>query len=256
MPHLCKEGIKLYYLEKGTGTKSYIFIHGTGANHQQLTPEFEYFSKLGRAVSIDLRGHGKSDKPLENYSLEQFANDISWICSKLNLRKVILIGASMGGNVSIEFAAEYPDLVSGLILLDSSLIYPPKFLSVLNSYSKKLNSSDYKECIIEIATNSCLETDRCKLLVQKMLLKTPQHVWQSCVSNMLKWDKAKVKKQIAKIKVPILYIEAHNRIADLKAFKNLSLNLTTAKVVGSGHLLSLEVPEQVNPMIERFVNLI
>jgi hypothetical protein len=53
----------------------------------------------------------------------------------------------------------------------------------------------------------------------------------------------------------VLYIEAAHRLADLDHFAALCPQLVTAKAVGSGHFLSLEVPEQINSMIERFTSL-
>ncbi len=56
-------------------------------------------------------------------------------------------------------------------------------------------------------------------------------------------------------RAPVLYIEAAHRLADLDRFAVLCPHLVTAKAVGSGHFLSLEVPEQINPMIDRFIAL-
>ena len=56
-------------------------------------------------------------------------------------------------------------------------------------------------------------------------------------------------------KVPVLYIEAAHRLADLARLATLCPQLVTAKAVGSGHFLSLAVPEQINPMIDRFMSL-
>jgi hypothetical protein len=53
----------------------------------------------------------------------------------------------------------------------------------------------------------------------------------------------------------VLYIEAGHRLADLDRFAALCPQLVTAKAVGSGHFLSLEVPEQINSMIDRFISL-
>ncbi len=55
--------------------------------------------------------------------------------------------------------------------------------------------------------------------------------------------------------MPVLYIEAAHRLADMDRFAALCPQLVTGTAVGSGHFLSLEVPEQINPMIDWFVSL-
>ncbi|PCI76141.1 alpha/beta hydrolase [Candidatus Aerophobetes bacterium] len=255
MPYLTKEGFRLHYEEKGSGSTSYIFIHGTGGTHAQVMPEFQYFSTLGRAITLDLRGHGLSDKPSSSYSIETFAQDIAWLCSELKINKPVLVGASMGGNIAIEVAAQNPKIPSAIVLLDSSILYPQKIVDKIKSYARSFEENSLNSCIDKLINNSCLETDQCKKAAKEMYLTTPKHVWIACFTNMLDWDKHKAQDQIKKLTIPTLYIEADNRLADLDLFTKLCPGLITAKVVGSGHLLSLEVPNQVNPMIEQFIKI-
>jgi pimeloyl-ACP methyl ester carboxylesterase len=157
----------------------------------------------------------------------------------------------MGGNIALELAAEYPQLVSGIVLLDSAFLYSKDALEMIGFYADEIEK-DNKACIEKLLNNCCLKTDTCAPFLESMYLETSPSVWRSCFLEMIRWDKDKVKDQIKKIHIPILYIEAENCIIDMPAFKELYPGLMTAKVVSSGHLLSLEVPEQINPMIERF----
>jgi pimeloyl-ACP methyl ester carboxylesterase len=61
---------------------------------------------------VDLRGHGRSDKPNGRYSMQAFADDLAWMCDQLKLEKPLFIGHSMGGVVAFDLAARYPDLPS------------------------------------------------------------------------------------------------------------------------------------------------
>jgi pimeloyl-ACP methyl ester carboxylesterase len=67
---------------------------------------------------------------------------------------------------------------------------------------------------------------------------------------MFAWDSASA---VAACKVPVLYIDTGTPNADLQRFGELCPQLVIGKIVGSGHFLELEVPEQVNAMIERFL---
>ncbi len=59
-------------------------------------------------MALDLRGHGRSDKPDQQYTMRVFADDVAWLCAELELTKPILIGHSMGGIISFDLAARYP----------------------------------------------------------------------------------------------------------------------------------------------------
>ena len=77
----------------------------------------------------------------------------------------------------------------------------------------------------------------------------------STFESLFPWDAHRARDCAKACQVPVLYIEAAHRLADLDLFAELCPQLVTAKAVGSGHFLSLEVPEQINPMIDRFISL-
>jgi pimeloyl-ACP methyl ester carboxylesterase len=86
-------------------------------------------------------------------------------------------------------------------------------------------------------------------LVDQMA-STPQQVGVSTWDGMFAWDSATA---TAACKVPVLYIDTGTPNADLQRFHELCPQLVIGKTVGSGHFLELEVPEQVNAMIDRFL---
>ncbi len=71
---------------------------------------------------------------------------------------------------------------------------------------------------------------------------------------MLKWDQS-VAAKLSTCKTPFLYIEAAHSIIDKERVKELCPQFVYGKVIGSGHFISLEVPDQVNAMIDRFVDI-
>ncbi|NIP93298.1 MAG: alpha/beta hydrolase, partial [Akkermansiaceae bacterium] len=79
--------------------------------HSYFAPQAEYVVKEGhRAVSVDLRGHGDSDKPEGAYPIEQFADDTAFVIEQLGLDRPIAVGHSMGGVTVLSLAARHPDL--------------------------------------------------------------------------------------------------------------------------------------------------
>ncbi len=252
---LQREDVRLFFEEEGKGEPTFVFIHGTGGDHTHLKPQFDYFYKKGKALNVDLRGHGKSDKPKESYSLETFADDIHYICQARHVSNPILIGFSMGGNIALDLASRYPDFPSGVVILDSAFLYAKPVVSMLNALLRELQGENFASCIHQIVSNGLLPTDQCKQYVEESLLKTPQYVWASAFEQMIAWD-AHTESRLKQCKQPLLYIEAAKQNLDKNRLQELCPQLIWGKVVGSGHSLTLEVPDQVNAMIDQFLHLI
>ena len=126
MQFLKKDNVALAYKDTRTDLPPMILVHGCGCEHSHLTSLAEFFNKSHRVVSVDLRGHGKSDTPQQDYTMSAFADDIAWFCDQLGLMKPVLVGHSMGGNVGLELTARYPDLLSSLVMIDSTVFQSPR----------------------------------------------------------------------------------------------------------------------------------
>src|SRR5215471_21295326 len=88
--------IKLYFDKAGLGDPTFIFIHGGGADTSHLAPQFYFFARRGTAVNLDLRGYGKSDKPMKYGTIAQYADDVAYLCRQLKITSPIIIGHSTG----------------------------------------------------------------------------------------------------------------------------------------------------------------
>jgi pimeloyl-ACP methyl ester carboxylesterase len=93
-----KEGVTLAYQDINPDLPPMLFVHGWGCDHTALAPQAEFFRHSHRVVSIDLRGHGKSDAPDQDYTMAAFAHDLVWLCTELALTNPVVVGHSMGGN--------------------------------------------------------------------------------------------------------------------------------------------------------------
>ncbi len=246
------DNIQLYYEEHGKGPHTYVFVHGTGGNHQHMQSLVAHFSKHNRVITVDLRGHGHSDKPKTDYRIETFAKDIHHICTHLKATKPILVGFSMGGNIVIELASRYPGFAAAIIILDSAFLYTSPIQAVMLQFLEKFRHENFEACIEQIVDISVIPTDRCRQEIKTTFLNTPHYVWASAFESMIAWDKQAASK-LKNCTLPILYIEAANQVVDIAKLKELCPQTVHGKVVCSGHCVTLEVPDQVNAMIERFV---
>jgi len=99
MPAIVRNGIKLAFEDRGPGKPAFVFVHGTSCNRSFFAPQSEHFARQHRVVSVDLRGHGESDKSPGPYPIAAYADDIATIIEQGGLGKVVAVGHSMGGMI-------------------------------------------------------------------------------------------------------------------------------------------------------------
>lgn len=110
-----KNSIKMNVRYSETHGTAIILLHfGTGTSHiwNGIIPFFKDSFKI---IAPDLRGHGKSDKPMDGYHIDDMANDIYFLLEELGINKCHIIGSSLGAEVGVSFASAYPDKVLSLI---------------------------------------------------------------------------------------------------------------------------------------------
>jgi pimeloyl-ACP methyl ester carboxylesterase len=115
MPKIKANGIKIYYEIHGRG-EPLVLIMGLRRNatwwYRQLPALAEFFQVL----VFDNRGAGRSEQPVEDYSMALFADDTAALMEALGLSSAHVLGISMGGYIAQELAIKYPERVQGLIL--------------------------------------------------------------------------------------------------------------------------------------------
>jgi pimeloyl-ACP methyl ester carboxylesterase len=107
------------YSDTGKGT-TIVMLHGFLENQSMWDNYIATFSKKNRVVTIDLLGHGATECLGYVHTMEDNADAVHAVLSELRIRKVILVGHSMGGYVALAFAELYPEYVKGLVLLNST----------------------------------------------------------------------------------------------------------------------------------------
>ncbi len=107
------------YTDQGKGT-AVVLLHGFLENKKMWDAFIPLWSKKFRIITIDLLGHGETECMGYVHSMENNADAVHKVLSELRLRKAILVGHSMGGYVALAFAELYPNMVKGLVLLNST----------------------------------------------------------------------------------------------------------------------------------------
>jgi len=116
-------GIKIAYVELGDEAKSpIVFIHGATDSYISWSQVAPRVANGGhRVIVLELRGHGKSDKPEQGpYTIQTHAADVSALLTQLGVSNAHIVGHSLGTFVAQSLAVEYPDTVKSLTLIGSA----------------------------------------------------------------------------------------------------------------------------------------
>ena len=98
-----------------------LLIHGLGVNGMlDWLPVISAFETQYHVISIDLPGFGQSDKTIAQLSPARYAELVHWVVKQFSDQPVIVAGHSMGGAISLRYAADYPQQVNKLIMLDTA----------------------------------------------------------------------------------------------------------------------------------------
>lgn len=119
----------------GTG-KPFIILHGfLGMSDNWKTLGLRWSEDGYEVHLLDQRNHGRSFHS-EEFSHEVMAEDLKRYCDEHNLKKIVVLGHSMGGKVAMQFAVTYPEMVSKLIVADiGPKAYPPHHQDILKALS-------------------------------------------------------------------------------------------------------------------------
>jgi pimeloyl-ACP methyl ester carboxylesterase len=114
-----RDGVRIAYDVRGTEQTTLVFVHCWACNRFFWRKQADEFSSNYRVVTVDLGGHGESGKNRETWSVLGLAGDVVAVADALHLRRMILIGHSMGGSVALEATRLLRGRVLGVVLVDS-----------------------------------------------------------------------------------------------------------------------------------------
>ncbi len=96
-----------------------LMIHGIGHDHRTWLPVLSTLSKRFTVIAPDLLGHGSSDKPRCDYSMGGFANGMRDLLTVLGINRATVVGHSLGGGVTMQFAYQFPERTERIVLVAS-----------------------------------------------------------------------------------------------------------------------------------------
>jgi pimeloyl-ACP methyl ester carboxylesterase len=246
-------GLRLAYDAAGAGDPAMIFIHGWCCDRSYFAPQFEHFASGHAVVAMDLRGHGESGRPAARpggYAMDVMADDVLSVAGAAGWDRPVLVGHSLGALIGLSCAAR-AGAIRALVMVDPAPITNEKAKRFFRESVAAVAADDNGSWRTTFVEGMFLPTDAARrAAIIEQMTRTSPAISAEVMRVMGEFDGAGA---LAQATVPVLSIGSavpSNASADLR---RLCPAITVGQTVGSGHFNQLEVPDQVNAMIERFL---
>ncbi|HET8547738.1 MAG TPA: alpha/beta hydrolase [Bryobacteraceae bacterium] len=249
------DGNRVWYEASGSGEPAIVMVHGWSCDSSFWRLQRPALEKRYRVLALDLPGHGKSDKPEMEYSVERFSRAVQRLLDAEKVSRAVLVGHSMGAMVIRQTLADDPKRVIALISIDGTVFsgvsaglqkWAVQFASALRGSEHDAAATKFIEAIFRPSTPPALRQE-----IRTKMLSTPAHVAASAMEKTLASEMWAV---LPPATVPALAINARSDRGDRQAdHAKLLPNLEYHELDGVSHFLMLEKPDEVNRLIMDFV---
>ncbi len=222
-----------------------LLIHGISSAASVWNPIIPALAAEFTPIAIDQRGHGASDKPESGYLYDDYIGDLDGVLDAIGLAHPLIMGHSLGGIVTLWWAAKHPDRATALVIEDSPLrsgmVFMPAFDEwlMLNAMPEEDLRAHYAEEFPEWPPELVLERAR-------LMANTARNVFAELRADSLAHDGVDRIAEITDIQSPTLLVhgdlEAGGMVAaeDAVAFQNRLVNAHSIRIAGGGHTLHRE----------------
>jgi pimeloyl-ACP methyl ester carboxylesterase len=248
-----------------------LLLHGLAATKLSYLPLLPALARDHSVIVPDLPGHGESTKPRADYTPSYFARVIHGLLDELEVDRAAVIGNSMGGRVALEVAADLPDRVSSLVLLDPAAAGVPfplyaRLLRMLPTGAGAV-PIPLRKRIVAYGIRTLFEApDRLPqgayLAGADEFIRVYRHgrarvALLSAMRGLMKDRRDSFWERMAEIDVRTLILwGSEDRLVPVRLGRRLAATMPRAELVvlpGVGHVPQFEVPEEIRRLVLRFL---
>ncbi|MHA6529392.1 alpha/beta fold hydrolase [Paenibacillus sp. BAC0078] len=223
-----------------------LFLHFSGGNLHMWDGIIPLFEQEYSIIAPDIRGHGKSGKPLTGYHIDDMANDIYLLLQRLNVEQCHIVGSSMGAEVGLSLAATHPGLVRSFIC-EGALYNEFGEYGIFNGTTEEIEHRKEEERIrlaerverVFTTKEEYVEEERAELtqeglwndnflaFFENSLQQLPSGEYTYCFLNRVRteyvqkyWD-LKFEQYYSKVQCPVLFLPSAEEWADEKINRSM-----------------------------------
>jgi len=246
------DGGKVHYTEYGTGENALLFVHGWSCDETFWAGQTPLGAKV-HVITLDLPGHGQSDKPQSPYTMDLYVRAIDAVLRDAKVKAAVLVGHSNGTPVIRQFYRKFPEKTRALVIVDGGL-RPRADKATMEKFLAPLKGPNYEENVGKFVDNmtSSIADTALREKIKTTMLRTPQYVGVSEFEATLDPELWKPDK----ITVPVLMLLAKQPAwnAEYEQFARSIVSTLDYQVwEGVSHFLMMEKPEEFNRAIVTFL---
>ena len=270
MAYLNINGTTMYCEVHGHGTPI-VFVHDAMVDHRMWHAQVSAFSGRNRVIVYDLRGHGKTGPTQQSsYTVPLMTEDLLGLIDALNLHRPVLCGCSFGGMIVQQFALTHPEMISGLILCDSTLpmtlTLPDKVQASFFNWSmtpsvRLLGAQRFTDYAFWLARLMASEDEfghdpQTRDYIRQCMRSIPTEEMIKIYRMILHFQPVDPRE----IGVPILRIDGHQEPKnDNQQTPLLKQQVSSARfemLPTTGNSVNLKNPERFNAILEKFLSVL
>ncbi|MES1217734.1 MAG: alpha/beta hydrolase [Bacteroidota bacterium] len=257
-PIIRNGNVEIAYISAGEGDTTLLFIHGWAINKEFWQKQVDQFSKRYHVVAVDLGGHGQSGKNRNSWTIPDYANDVISVINGLQLKKVVLIGHSMSGDVMLEVLKNQPQPVIGIIGIDNltdistSPLTPEQqkpiddwFLTLEQNFDSV--ATDY--CHAALFPPNYHDTASVNRVV-KTVLQTDSLVAIATLKSIMNFSPNEAGLLLNSNLRLNLIVSSGNKVNDSVLTKYCKSGYAVKTIQGTGHYPMIEKPDEFNKALQ------
>ncbi len=263
MPYLSLNGTQLYYEEKGHG-QPILFIHGVWMSSRFFHKQLNYFGQRYRAITVDLRAHGRSAQVHSGHTMANYARDIRELIKGLKLTDVVMVGWSMGAFIVWDYFKQFgAKNIKAAVIVDESAsdfktsdwplgLFDFQSLRHLMDAVQTDRETVAREFIPHMFKKAPAEEDARWMFDE--ITRLPESIASAIIFDQTVQD---YRPMLSSFTLPtLLCFGSDEKLISVAGGEHLRQNLPDAKLVvfeNSGHCPFLEEPERFNREVDHFI---
>jgi sigma-B regulation protein RsbQ len=248
------DGVPIHYSVQGKGEPALVFIHCWSCDRNLWENQVPEFAKKYRVVTIDLPGHGQSGQGRKAWSIESYGDDVKAVVTKLDLKRVVLVGSSMGAPIALEATRRMPERVVAVVPVDSLLNVDQKVPpEQLDAVWKQLEA-DYKGAVTALMNQFFFSPHTPAAVKERVLREAtsrPPEVAIAILKAIFGYDAIPA---LRETKVPIHAINGDRNPTNLEANRKYAPQFDAVIIKDSGHYPMLENPVRFNQLLTEILS--
>lgn len=252
------DGVFIDYNSCGTSDTTLLFVHGWCIDQSYWSDQVEAFCDDYRVVTMDLPGFGESGKNREEWTMEEYGKDVLAVIHQLDLRNVVLIGHSMGGDVILEAALADPETVIGFVGVDNfkdvGVTYSQEEQEEINEFMNMI-AQDFANVASAYAAQTLFHDSTDSTVVQKVTNDFRQADSTIAIASLKAlFDYGpKESQQLSRLNEKIYLINSDATPMAVAGLDETGVSYEVADIHDTGHYPMIEKPEEFNQLLRQIL---